>query len=155
MPKKTIKIIIDSSNDYIVRVKGNQPHLYNQIVENTAFNEEAISYFEHMVKTRGRLETRKVYIYDNIQGIDSDWKGLKRLIKVERTRVNQGHIHQITGYYICSYAMDQAMIMYQYIKDVWGIENRLHWVKDVMMKEDTSKTTKGMAAQNISIMRNK
>lgn len=44
--------------------------------------------------------------------------------------------------------------MYGYIKDVWGIENRLHWVKDVIMKEDTSKTAKGMAAQNISIIRN-
>jgi predicted transposase YbfD/YdcC len=79
---------------------------------------------------------------------------LTRLIKVERTRVNHEHIHQVTGYYICSYALDDAKLMYGYIKDVWGIENRLHWVKDVIMKEDTSKTAKGMAAQNISIIRN-
>jgi len=154
LPKKTIKIIIDSGNDYIVRVKGNQPNLYTQIVENTALNEEAIDYFERTIKIRGRTETRKIYIYDNIQGIDTGWIGIKRLIKVERIRVNHGHIHQVTGYYICSYVLDEAKLMYDYIKDVWGIENRLHWVKDVIMKEDTSKTAKGMAAQNISVMRN-
>lgn len=147
-------MIINSGNDYIVRVKGNQPNLYNRIVENTALNEEAIDFFECTIKTRGRVETRKIYIYNNIQGIDTGWVGLTRLIKVERIRKNHGNLHQVTGYYICSYALDEAKLMYGYIKDVWGIENRLHWVKDVIMKEDISKTAKGMAAQNISLIRN-
>ena len=35
-----------------------------------------------------------------------------------------------------------------------SIENRLHWVKDVCMNEDKAKTISGMAAENISILRN-
>ena len=41
-----------------------------------------------------------------------------------------------------------------HIRNHWGIENRLHWVKDVSMKEDISKTTGGIATEKISIIRN-
>ena len=43
---------------------------------------------------------------------------------------------------------------YKNIRNHWGIENRLHWVKDVCMNEDKSQTISGMAAENISILQN-
>jgi hypothetical protein len=35
----------------------------------------------------------------------------------------------------------------------WGIENRLHWVLDVTMKEDASQLRKDHAPQNLSLLR--
>ncbi|MFK0731359.1 MAG: transposase [Gloeotrichia echinulata DVL01] len=35
----------------------------------------------------------------------------------------------------------------------WGIENCLHWVKDVVLNEDNSATRMGNAPANLSIMR--
>ncbi|WP_414586789.1 transposase [Scytonema sp. PCC 10023] len=35
----------------------------------------------------------------------------------------------------------------------WGIENRLHWVKDVVFEEDNSTIRKGNAPANLSVMR--
>ncbi len=42
----------------------------------------------------------------------------------------------------------------KHIRSHWGIENRLHWVKDTQMNEDKSKTKSGNAPENLSIMRN-
>ncbi|MDZ8066276.1 MAG: ISAs1 family transposase [Nostoc sp. DedQUE08] len=39
------------------------------------------------------------------------------------------------------------------IRGHWGIENRLHWVKDVVLNEDNSTIRMGKAPANLSIMR--
>ncbi len=36
----------------------------------------------------------------------------------------------------------------------WGIENRLHWVRDVTFDEDRSQVRKGAAAQAMAALRN-
>ena len=39
------------------------------------------------------------------------------------------------------------------IRGHWGIENRLHWVKDVLFKGDTSRLLAGNAPANFSVIR--
>jgi predicted transposase YbfD/YdcC len=41
----------------------------------------------------------------------------------------------------------------QGIRGHWGIENRLHWVKDVIFKEDCSTISQGHAPSNLSLVR--
>lgn len=72
---------------------------------------------------------------------------MKRIIRVER-------ITRETAYYISSIRSNKVDKFTKNIQQHWGIENRLHWVKNVSMKEDISKMDKGNAAQNISIMSN-
>ncbi len=59
-----------------------------------------------------------------------------------------------TAYYISDVRSNKAAYFARHIRGHWGIENRLHWVKDVVMKEDSSKIKKGAAPENFSIMRN-
>lgn len=40
------------------------------------------------------------------------------------------------------------------VRSHWSIENSLHWVKDVTLKEDASKIRIGNAPQNISTIKN-
>ena len=35
----------------------------------------------------------------------------------------------------------------------WGIENRLHWVLDVVFKDDQSRLRKGHGAKNMAVVR--
>jgi len=100
------------------------------------------------------MECRKVLVYKNIKGISKEWIALKTLIRVERKVTCKGIDRQETAYYISSLPTGKAEIFAKHIRNHWGIENRLHWVKDVSMKEDQSKTAKGHAAENISILRN-
>lgn len=121
---------------------------------NTQEDKLAVDISEETTNKRGRMESRKTFVYNNIEGILPEWVGLKRIIRVERLVVCQGKKRHETAYYISSLQSNNAQKFARHIRAHWGIENRLHWVKDVSMKEDSSKTAKGKAAENISIMRN-
>lgn len=121
---------------------------------NTSEQKSCIDSCSNQTKARGRIEIRKVFIYKNLSGISTQWVGLKRLIKVERYVTTKKQQRQETAYYISDIASNKANCFAKHIQNHWAIENRLHWVKDVIMKEDASRTAKGMAAENLSIIRN-
>ena len=152
--KKTLETIFETENHYIVQIKGNQPNLLEQVKINTSNEKAYVSYFEEVTNARGRKEIRKTFIYKDISGISSEWVGVKRLIRVERTVITKKKTTHETSYYMSSASSNKASFFAKHIRNHWGIENRLHWVKDVSMNEDKSKTRGGMAAENISILRN-
>jgi len=43
-----------------------------------------VNYFVEQTKKRGRIETRKAFIYKDLRGISEEWVGLIRLIRIER-----------------------------------------------------------------------
>ena len=88
-------------------------------------------------KNRNRVTCRIVSVFDDISKIDGDWSGSKSLIQVDRIGIRQGQPYQQTNYYLSSLTASAAQFALL-IRGHWGIENRLHWVKDVVFKEDTS-----------------
>jgi predicted transposase YbfD/YdcC len=128
--------------------------LLQQVQINTAANALCVDSFHETSLLRGRLETREVFVYKDISGISEEWVALKRLIRVERNVLTDKAESHETAYYISDLRSNKAAVFAGHIRSHWGIENRLHWVKDAIMKEDISKTAKGMAAENISIIRN-
>ena len=59
-----------------------------------------------------------------------------------------------TAYYISDIISNKAAYLAKHIRGHWGIENRLHWGKDVNLTEDDSKIKKGSSPENFSIVRN-
>ena len=153
MSKKTTKEIIASKNDYVIGVKGNQPKLLKQIEETTSEETKIIGSSVISERSKGRLETREVYLSDDTSGISEEWIGLKSIIRVERIVVDKKGKRCETSYYISSLATD-AYGLNVGIRRHWGVENRLHYVKDVTFKEDDSKINSGNSAENFSLIRN-
>ena len=58
-----------------------------------------------------------------------------------------------TNYYISS-VVSKAITFADGIRQHWGIENRLHWVKDMIFGEDAAPLSNYNAATNWSIIRN-
>lgn len=147
-----MQLIIDGGNNYVVTVKENQPRLLAQL-ETQAEHTQPCQRFIDVDKTRGRITCRIVSVFSDISGIGLDWVGLQSLISVERIGIRQGKPYQQTNYYISS-LITSALQLASGIRGHWGIENRLHWVKDVIFGEDAAPFRNYNAATNWSIIRN-
>ena len=91
-------------------------------------------------------------VFADLSGIDLDWSGLQSLIQVERIGIRSGKPYHQTNYYISS-LFTSALKFAQGIREHWGIENRLHWVKDVILGEDAAPFKDYNAATNWSLIR--
>lgn len=151
MSKKTVNLIIDSGNDYTIAVKGNQKKLYQQI-QLTTQQTQPSSVDISGQRCRNRVISRTVSVFNNLLGISCDWVGIKSVIRVERQGTRAGVGYDQTAYYISSLELNAAEFAVG-IQGHWGIENRLHWIKDVVFGEDTSLIRNCTAAANFSVIR--
>lgn len=150
--KKTTKLIIEGGNDYVITVKGNQPGLLTQL-KKIAETQKPCERFVDIEKNRGRTTCRLVSVFAPLYDIDKSWIGAKSLIQVERIGIRSRKQYLQTNYYISS-ALLKATTFAEGIRQHWGIENRLHWVKDVIFGEDAAPISNYNAATNWSIIRN-
>jgi predicted transposase YbfD/YdcC len=158
--------IIDQGGEYVLSLKENQPTLYADCVELFAWltgphplDEEIVVGTDVQVDGgHGRVETRHVWCTSALEGVGAGerWPGLTSLVMVESTRHIGGHDEVEHRYYISSLpgATDaDAKRLNSVIRTHWEIENRVHWVLDVAMAEDTNRTRKGESAQNLALIR--
>lgn len=109
-----------------------------------------------MNKGHGRIEKRTVSISQSLDGIPP-FPGLKTLIRVESERqVFRSHFIEVsteTRYYVASF-LETAADFGQRIRGYWGVENKVHHVRDVTQGEDASRTRTTPLIQIWAIARN-
>ncbi len=66
------------------------------------------------------------------------WPGLKSIVVVESSREIGGKIEHETRYYITSLVM-LAAALGPVVRSHWAIENSLHWVLDMVFRDDESR----------------
>lgn len=150
-PKKTIDLIVQHGNDYLVSVKGNQPKLLRTL-QQVSQQQQPNSHHDTTEQTRGRLVHRSVSVFEDVSAIDANWVNAQSLIAVRRTGTRDGKPFDQMSYYLSSLSAD-AMTFGLGIRQHRDIENRLHWVKDVVFGEDTAPFPRHNAATLWSILR--
>ena len=145
-------MIINSGNDYIAALKGNQSGLFKDVKTN--FRPE--STYQQINKGHGRIEKRHVSICQTLDGI-RPWSGLTTLIQVKSERqVFTHHVIEVTTetrYYISSLS-ETAQVFAERIRGYWGVENKVHYVRDVTQGEDKSRIRTTPLTQIFAIARN-
>lgn len=111
------------------------------------------SAYTKMEVTRGRTELRSIEVSNQTQLISGKWSGLSQLICVHRICKSKERNSEEKAYFISS-RKSNALLYAEGIRLHWHIENTLHYVKDVTLKEDDSKIRTGSAPQNLSTMKN-
>jgi len=155
LSKKTTKIIVDRGNAYVLEVKGNQKTLLEYIKKVIADN-KAVDTCLTEEKNRGRQENRYHEIYNVTQDIPAGWEGVQSIIYVHRfghrpdKKNNEGNYSE-KHYYIASYKFEKAIKIAQGIRQHWGIENKIHYVKDTHFNEDNNGIRHNHAAAILSI----
>ncbi len=148
--------IIEKEADYILAVKDNQLQLSEDVQDEFRFCKSPLIN-ENIDYGHGRIETRVCTVITDFQFInkqDTKWKNINQVIKVESTREfknSDRKTEHATRYFISS--LNETPENYQkHIRSHWGVENKLHWVLDVVFSEDTSRKRNENAAQNYSII---
>jgi predicted transposase YbfD/YdcC len=157
--KQIINDIRMQQADYVVTVKGNQPTLQHHIQAAFAA-QDAVGWSarpETVMRTEetahGRHEIRQCWVLTDTQAQDLGWRDCQTLIRIERTTTRSaGKVSHDTHYYISSVPADAAVLL-QTVRDHWGIENRCHWVLDVVFNEDASRTHIAQADDNLALLR--
>ena len=86
----------------------------------------------------------------------TNWPGLKQVCKIIRTRIRKGETTTEVAYAVTSVGCDRANAetLLKWYRGHWGIENRLHWVRDETFGEDRCRVRSGNAPQVLAAIRN-
>lgn len=151
-PKKTAQTIIESGNDYLGALKGNQSGLLKAV--KTQF--QAQQTIQRINKGHGRIEKRTICISHILDGIP-DFPGLRTLIRIKSERqVFHPTFIKVsieTRYYVASF-VETIQALAQRIRGYWGVENKVHHVRDVTQGEDASRIRTPPLVQSWAIARN-
>jgi predicted transposase YbfD/YdcC len=158
--------VVDQGGDYVLSLKDNQPGLHRDCAElfewlrgpHPIDEEVVLGYDAQVDGGHGRIETRKVWSTEALAGLEAceRWPGLTTLVMVESTREILDQASMERRYYISSLpgtTDNDAKRLNRVIRTHWEIENRVHWVLDVAMGEDTNRTRSGDSAQNLALIR--
>jgi len=145
---------MESGNDYVLQVKANQPKLL-EAIKQIILTTNPADFDCVKEKNRGRIEQRSVYVYSELENpVFKDWVGIKKVIHVVSQGIRGKKEYQENRYYIASLDTDNSKLYNERIRGHWGIENKLHWVKDAILSEDSSLVKDLNRSENMSIMRN-
>ncbi len=142
--------IIEQHGDYVLALKENHPHLYEDVeslfhwADNLAFEEIVHDTCRVANKGHGRLEVRECWTISDpkcsaMLGEAAAWSGLRTVIRVRAERHTDTEVTCETRYYLSSLAADTpdlAATALAATRRHWGIENELHWVLDIAFRED-------------------
>lgn len=108
-------------------------------------------------KGHGRLETRPLTVSSQLQDF-LDWPYLAQVFQLQRRRVSckTGEIQEQVSYGFTSLTRDEITPhqLLDQIRCYWGIENGLHYRRDVTLREDATLMTKPKAGHAMACLNN-
>jgi predicted transposase YbfD/YdcC len=146
--KKITSDIQAKKADYVIAVKANQKNLYEEI--STFFQAVASQTLPISVpscktidKDHGRIEDRTYMITDQIHFLSQagQWAGIQSIGCVTANRELNGVTSEQTRYFLSSLPADPYLFA-KAVRGHWGIENSLHWVMDVVFRDDECRIRK-------------
>jgi predicted transposase YbfD/YdcC len=152
--------ITEAGGDYLLALKKNQPTLYGEVARYFADPAATLPALTVTDKDHGRIETRTYRVSHDADWMNGDrrypgeyrFAALKSIVMTTtRIEYGNGKVTEDTRYFISSAKLSPERAA-QAIRGHWGIES-MHWVLDVVFKEDLSRLRRGHGARNMALVR--
>lgn len=152
--------IREAGADYVLALKDNHPTLHEDVavyfdwIEKEQPKSEATKYYKSKAeKGHGRIETREILTAsaDWLEGKDN-WADIQTLIRYRCTREIDGVKTVSIRHYISSFDTGAEGFL-DIIRGHWSVENQLHWMLDVVFREDAARARKDNSPLNSNVLR--
>lgn len=159
--------IVEAGGDYIWFAKGNQPQLEEDI--RLWFEPEPdprsgqgrlpkdFETVKEASKGHGRLEERTLTVSSQLNDF-LDWPYLQQVFRLERrfVAIKTGEAQKQVVYGCTSLSREKITPrkLLTLIRSYWGIENGLHFRRDVTLREDRTRMTQGNAGRIMACLNN-
>lgn len=159
--------IVVSGGEYIWFAKGNQPQMEEDIrlwfepdvqpIPGMGCPPKDFETAQKTNKGHGRLETRTITVSSQLKDF-LDWPYLEQVFKLQRRFVSHktGAIQEQTEYGFTSLMREEIAPrqLLDKIRSYWGIENGLHYRRDVTLREDFTRMTQGRTGHAMACLNN-
>lgn len=158
---KIAETIVRRGGDYLLGLKANRPALHADV--EAFFTDPGDNAINHHTTTdadHGRIETRHHVVSHTVDWLFSDrrypdepaFPHLAMIGMVETETERNGRVARERRYYISSAKLD-AETFAKAVRAHWGIENRLHWVLDVVFHDDLARLRTGHGPENMAVVK--
>ncbi|MEO3936698.1 ISAs1 family transposase [Dermatophilaceae bacterium Soc4.6] len=147
----TALAITTAGGQYVFTVKGNTPTLHRQLKTLPWADVPAHS---STTTSHGRRTTRTIKAVAAPAGVG--FVGAAQVAQIRRTVTRAGKKSVEVVYVITSADHHDAppAVLAAWVRGHWGIEDRLHWVRDVSFDEDRSQVRTGHTPRVMATLRN-
>lgn len=157
------KKILERRADYVLALKGNQGTLREDVEifvaeqKSNDFRDTTVSRSTTVDGDHGRIETREVTVLHDAAwlGERHDWPGLNAVVMLESRRElngGAGRTETETRFYITSLTLPADRIGAM-VRDHWAVENSLHWVMDMVFRDDECRLRTDNAPANFTTIK--
>ncbi len=153
--------IVARGGDYLLALKANRPATHDDVVRFFAEPADPTrDTHETVDNDHGRLERRRHSVCHDVAWMRSDRRYPNEphfphlaMIGLVETQVERAdRITQERRYYLSSAKLD-AKTFAAAVRAHWHVENRLHWVLDVVFHDDLVRLRTGFGPQNMAVVR--
>jgi predicted transposase YbfD/YdcC len=153
--------IRNGGGDYLLALKENWPATCKDVA---AFFADpppgALDRHDTTDGDHGRIELRRHAVCHDLAWLFSDrrypgepsFPDLAMIAMVEATTERDGKTARERRYYLSSAQLD-AKTFAKAVRAHWGIENRLHWVLDVVFHDDLARLRTGHGPENMAVIK--
>jgi len=158
--------IVEAGGDFVWIIKDNQPTT-RQAIELLFAPQKPVAgqgcppmdfqQAKTVDKGHGRLEERTITVSSLLNDY-LDWPAVAQVFKLERrfTNLATGEVEQEVRYGLTSLSSSKASPerLMKIVRSEWGIENGLHYRRDVTFQEDATRMTRKTAGRTMAIINN-
>jgi predicted transposase YbfD/YdcC len=159
--------IVEAGGEYVWFVKGNQPQLEEDLrlwfgpdpdpIPGQAYPPKDFETAQSVNKGHGRIEQRTLTVSSQLKDF-LDWPYQEQVFKLERRFIftKTSEVEQQIVYGITSLTREEISphTLLQMTRSYWGIENGLHYRRDVTLREDQTRMTRKNAARVMACLNN-